>query len=143
MLHDISIYYRVIGLNCINRTGVPIIFELLQPINCWILLTSSVAFCTKPPTEHLANQQKILNCIVFSSIFTNLYKLTIDIYLKEERQRQTYGQKDVLQTARHLPLDAVLDVSSRNLLILLEHWGKKTITLMTLIQEQIHPTVAR
>lgn len=37
------------------------------------------------------------------------------------QQRQTYGQKDVLQTARHLPLNAVLNVSSRNLLVLLKH----------------------
>lgn len=36
------------------------------------------------------------------------------------QQRQTYGQEDVLQTARHLPLNAILDVSSRNLLILRE-----------------------
>lgn len=44
---------------------------------------------------------------------------------------QTYSQEDVLQTAGHLPLNAVLNVSSRNLLILLEHWGEKTGTQNT------------
>lgn len=37
------------------------------------------------------------------------------------QKRHTYGQEDILQTTRHLPLDAVLNVSSRNFLILLEH----------------------
>lgn len=50
--------------------------------------------------------------------------MSIQYILRETRndfqQRQTYGQEDVLQTAGHLPLNAILDVSSGNLLILLE-----------------------
>lgn len=37
------------------------------------------------------------------------------------QQRRTYGQKGVFQRAGHLPLDAVLDVSARNLPILIKH----------------------
>lgn len=42
-------------------------------------------------------------------------------FVKTLQWRHTNGQKDVLQIARHLSLDALLDVLARNLLILLEH----------------------
>lgn len=38
---------------------------------------------------------------------------------------QTYGKKNVLQTAGHLPFNAVLNVPARNLLVLLKHCNKK------------------
>lgn len=41
------------------------------------------------------------------------------------QQRRTYGQEDVFQRAGHLPLNAVLDVFSGNLSILVKHWRKK------------------
>lgn len=37
----------------------------------------------------------------------------------------TYGEKNILQTAGHLPLNAVLDVTARNLLVLLKHCNRK------------------
>lgn len=43
------------------------------------------------------------------------------VRLNKVRQQHTNGQKDVLQTAGHFSLDALLDVFARNLAILVKH----------------------
>lgn len=40
---------------------------------------------------------------------------------KVQKKKPTYGQKDVLQVAGHLSLDALLDLFAGNLAVLFKH----------------------